>query len=239
MRATSCSAPSMATAWTRRAVHRTNGIPSGVALITVASSGDNAIVVSPGANHRLTADDVRCPRLAEAAVVLLQLEIPIDAVVAAAEHATGLVVCNPAPARHLPPELLAATDVLVPNESELGHLTGLSSTEDLETVVAAARTLDVPRIVVTLGQRGALVVEEGRRMHVAAPTVTPVDTTAAGDSFCAALADELVAGTDLVDAARWAVRVGAATTLRAGAQTSLPTRAEVATVEHSGWSRFT
>lgn len=212
------------------AVHRIPHVPSGVALITVDETGDNAIVVAPGANARLTAGDVRLPAVAHAAVVLLQLEIPTEAVVAAAHHAGGVVVLNPAPAPPgggLSPDLLAAVDVLVPNESEVARLTGVEVGDDLSSVAAAARSLGVGSAVVTLGARGALVVEPARHLHLPAPRVTPVDTTAAGDSFCAGLADALAGGHSLAEATRWAVRVGAATTLRSGAQSSLPTRAEV------------
>ena len=205
--------------------------PNGVALIAVGADGDNAIVVSPGANARLTPADVEAAAamLAGAAVTLLQLEVPLATVTAAARASAGTVVLNPAPApdRPLPPELLAAVNVLVPNQTELATLTGHDGAVDVETAVGLARSLAVPAVVVTLGPGGALVVTADEATHVHAPVVTPVDTTAAGDSFCAALADGLVGGATIVDAARWAVRVGAATTLRPGAQPSLPTPTEV------------
>jgi len=209
----------------------TAGVPNGVALISVGADGDNAIVVSPGANARVTIDDVATARpvLEAAAVTLLQLEIPLEAVTLAAATAGGTVVLNPAPApsEPLPTELLATVDVLVPNQTELATLAGHTAAVDVDTARALAADLPSRAVVVTLGARGALVVADGRADHVPAPVVTPVDTTAAGDSFCGALADALVRGETLVDAARWAVRVGAATTRRAGAQPSLPTPAEV------------
>ncbi len=213
-------------------VRTTPGAPSGTALIAVESTGDNAIVVSPGANARLGHDDVTTTSaVAHAGVVLVQLEIPIATVEAAAGVATGRVVLNPAPAPSagLPSTLLDAVDVLVPNEHELGLLAGvpLTADTDLADVATTARGLPVEQVVVTLGSRGALVVTSGRDEHVPAPVVEPVDTTAAGDSFCAALAGGLASGTDIVDAVAWAVRVGAATTLVAGAQPSLPTSGEV------------
>lgn len=208
----------------------TGGVPNGVALIAVAADGDNAIVVSPGANERVTVHDVD---VAAAAVrgadcVLLQLEIPVDAVVAAARHAAGTVILNPAPAptEHLPDDLLARVDVLVPNQTELATLTGHVGRVDIEVAASLARRLPCAAVIVTLGELGALVVGD-EVTHVPAPDVAPVDTTAAGDSFCAALADGMVGGRSLTDATRWAVRVGAATTLRPGAQPSLPTPAEV------------
>ena len=211
------------------ALSTTTDAPNGVALIAVAADGDNAIVVSPGANGRVTPSDVDAARevLERAAVTLLQLEIPLESVTAAAQAAAGTVVLNPAPAALLPRALLATVDVLVPNQSELGLLCAHDGPVDLAVAAELARTLPATAVVVTLGAEGALVVADGEATHVAAPVVDPVDTTAAGDAFCAALADGLVRGVSLVEAARWAVRVGAATTLRPGAQPSLPTPEEV------------
>ncbi len=211
----------------------TEAVPSGIAMIAVQSDGDNSIVVSPGANARLTAADVaNATVVAEAQVVLVQAEIPIEAVLEAARTAHGTVVWNPAPAPAdaVPLELLELVDVLVPNQTELSALTGHTGTIDVGTAAELARGLAAASVVVTLGADGALVVARDQVVHVPAPKVTPLDTTAAGDAFCAGLADRLVAGADLVEAARWATRVGAATTLRAGAQPSLPTPVEVETL---------
>ena len=214
----------------------TEGTPSGTALIAVGADGDNAIVVSPGANGRVNSADVkRAADVVEAAeVVLLQLEVPLEAVSAAVHRARGTVVLNPAPApaAMLPPDLLDRVDVIVPNQTELATLAGHAGLSpiggvDPETAVALARGLPVAAAVVTLGAAGAMVVTPADATHVPAPTVTPVDTTAAGDAFCGALADALVGGADLVEATEWAVKVGAAATLRPGAQPSLPTRSEV------------
>ena len=219
-----------------RCLLTTDDTPSGTALIAVAADGDNAIVVSPGANGRVSAADVEAAAdaIAGARVVLLQLEVPVEAVTEAARQASGKVVLNPAPApgAPLPAELLDGVDVIVPNQTELATLAGhagLSAIGDVDpdTAVALARGLPVAAVVVTLGADGAMVVTPSEATHVPAPSVLPVDTTAAGDAFCGALADALVDGADLVDAAGWAVRVGAATTLRPGAQPSLPTRSEV------------
>lgn len=209
----------------------TTDVPNGVALIAVGSDGDNSIVVSPGANARVTEADVAAaaPVLAEATVALLQLEIPLGAVAAAARTAGGTVILNPAPApaEPLPEALLADVDVLVPNQTELATLAGHDGPVDAEIARDLATSLPTASVIVTLGAQGALVVVDGEATHVPAPVVVPVDTTAAGDSFCGALADALVRGESLVDATRWAVRVGAATTQRHGAQPSLPTAAEV------------
>jgi len=209
----------------------TDGVPSGVALISVQADGDNAIIVSPGANARLKQTDIDLAgdTLAAASVTLLQLEIPINVALAAAQRAGGRVILNPAPAPPdgVPNELLSLVDVLVPNQTELAELAGVGGEVDAVRAVSLARGLPCSAVVVTLGADGALVIDDQTIEHVPAPKVVPVDTTAAGDSFCAALADALVDGRNLVEAATWAVRVGAATTLRAGAQTSLPTRPEV------------
>ena len=214
----------------------TEGTPSGTALIAVGADGDNAIVVSPGANGRLSAADVESAAdvLAAAEVVLLQLEVPLEAVSAAVRRAQGTVVLNPAPApaTMLPSDLIDGVDVVVPNQTELATMAGHAGLSpiggvDPETAVALVRGLPVAAAVVTLGGAGAMVVTPTDATHVPAPTVLPVDTTAAGDAFCGALADALVGGADLVEATEWAVRVGAATTLRHGAQPSLPTRADI------------
>ncbi len=212
-------------------LHTTEGVPNGVALIAVGSDGDNSIVVSPGANARVTESDVAAAAhlLTAATITLLQLEIPISAVVSAAQTAAGTILLNPAPAPSgpLPAQLLEATDILVPNQTELATLASHTGPVDVDTAIELARSLPCPTVVVTLGAEGALLVTAESATHVPAPRVDPVDTTAAGDSFCGALADGLVDGLDLEGAVRWAVRVGAVTTTRAGAQTSLPTRDQV------------
>ena len=129
-------------------------------------------------------------------------------------------------------DLLDGVDVIVPNQTELATMAGHAGLSpiggvDPETAVALARGLPIAAAVVTLGAAGAIVVTPTDATHVPAPAVMPVDTTAAGDAFCGALTDALVGGADLVEATEWAVRVGAAATLRHGAQPSLPTPAEV------------
>jgi ribokinase len=201
------------------------GVPSGIALITVSEDGENQIVVSPGANARLTPDDVgqAGAALAAAAVTLLQLEVPLEAVAAAARAAGGTVVLNPAPVRDLPEELLAEVDVLVPNRVELAQLAGGAEPEKVAEATRLAGRLPARAVVVTLGADGCLVIVGGDTVHVPAVPVRAVDTTAAGDAFCGGLADALAGGATLEDAARRAVRVAAAACLRPGAQASLPT----------------
>jgi ribokinase len=210
-------------------VRAADGVSSGTAFITVNEHGENQIVVSPGANARLTPEDVAAAgdALRAAAVTLLQLEIPLEAVAAAAATATGTVVLNPAPVRDLPGGLLGRVDVLVPNRVELAQLAGAAVPETVEAAAELAGRLPAPAVVVTLGADGALVVEDGQATRVPAVPVRPVDTTAAGDAFCGGLADALAGGAALADAARWAARVAAAACLREGAQASLPTPAQV------------
>lgn len=193
---------------------------TGLAVIVVDGSGENQIVVSPGANSQLLPGDLPADLLRSAALVLLQLEIPVETVAAAARLAGGTVVLNPAPATELPDELLAHVDVLVPNRTELAALAGDGEPE------AQARRLGRP-VVVTLGAAGALVVQGGEATRVPAPVVDAVDATAAGDAFCGALADGLVQGLDLVAATHRAVAAGGVAASRPGAQASLPTRGDV------------
>jgi ribokinase len=195
--------------------------PTGVALIAVDRAGENTIVVSSGANARVSAADVEEARdvLANAAVTLVQHEVPEDAVAAAIAAAGGTVVLNPAPAR----PIVAPVDVLVPNRGELEALVGRAGDP-----VELARSLDAARaVVVTLGSEGVAVIEGSRVERIPAPRVDAVDTTGAGDAFCGALAQALDAGADLVEAARWAVRAAAASVTKPGAQGGLPRRADL------------
>lgn len=211
------------------AVASTPGVPTGTALITVDEAGENAIVVGPGANARMRIEDVgaSADRIGAAAASLLQLEIPAPVVEEAARIAGGIVILNPAPAAPLAAELRRRVDVLVPNRSELAALTGrpVSTGDD---AARAAASLDGPRsVVVTLGADGAVVVSAAGTVPVPGVPAEVVDTTAAGDAFCGALADALVRGADVVEATRWAVRVAAVAVARVGAQSSLPRRGEV------------
>lgn len=197
--------------------------PTGLALITVDAGGENTIAVAPGANRHLPTDVAA--RVGDSAdVCLVQYEIPDDAVRAAID-AASLSIVNLAPYRQVD-GVVGVADVIVVNEVELRELTG-EDAEDPDSARAAAVRLGVPAVVVTLGGDGAVVIDRGQSTHVAAPSITPVDATGAGDAFCGGLADAVVRGESLADAVRWAVRVGATATLRRGAQAAMPRREEV------------
>ncbi|MGF7237618.1 MAG: PfkB family carbohydrate kinase [Frankia sp.] len=202
----------------------TPGVTTGTATVAVEPGGENLIVVAPGANAALTVDDVLIGAVREAAVLLAGLEVPLETVTAAARAANGLVVVNPAPPpiAGLPPPLLAAVDVLVPNEWELRQLGGAPPAEGpapLGRLTEQARSLGIPVVVVTIGSRGALVVpRDGEPTHVPAPAVATVDSAGAGDCFCGALAVALSAGSPLVEAVRFAVEAAARSTTVPGAR---------------------
>ncbi|EGG46739.1 MULTISPECIES: ribokinase [Streptomyces] len=210
------------------------GAPTGVALITVDPSGDNSIVVSPGANARLTPADVRAAEglLHASRVVSAQLEIPLETVVEVVRNLPEdtRFVLNPSPPRALPPEVLAACDPLIVNEHEARVVAGGAGLGGTPEEWARALLALGPRsVVVTLGAAGAVVAEgTGAPVRVPSVKVEAVDTTGAGDAFTAALAWRLGAGESLARAAAYAARVGAAAVTRAGAQVSFPTAREVA-----------
>lgn len=217
------------------ALHTHAERPTGLAVITVDESGENSIVVSPGANMALEEAQVSesSDLLGGAKVVLAQLEIPIEAVITAAGATSGIFCLNPAPARKLPTALMKRVDVLIPNRGELATLTSTRTPESLEDAVEAARSIAGPgAVVITLGGDGAVVIDSDDVTPIPPADVHPVDTTGAGDAFCGALAEALGRGCDLVEAARWAVVAGGLATTRHGAQDSMPTRAAVEA--HSG-----
>ncbi|EGX59897.1 ribokinase [Streptomyces zinciresistens K42] len=207
---------------------RTADGPSGTAHIVVDAEGGNAIVVVPGANGTL---DHLSPGdegvIASASTLLLQLEIPLPAVLAGARAARrhGVrTVLTPSPAQPLPGELLAAVDLLVPNEHEAAVLTGRTDPRE-----AAGALLDrVPEVVVTLGAAGCLYAARGAEpLTVPAPEVTAVDTTGAGDTFVGALAVASGEGRPMPDALRWAAAAAALSVQREGATVSMPYRPEI------------
>ncbi len=215
-------------------VLRDKASPSGVALIFVASDGENSIAVASGANGNLSPVDVRKARqaIAAASVLVMQLETPLPAVQAAAEIAAQAgvpVILNPAPACPLPDELLKLISILTPNETEAELLTGIPVTDDATAEQAADRLLarGVKTVIITLGARGAFVASEEFRGLVPGFEVKAVDTTAAGDVFNGALAVALARRQPLAEAVRFANAAAAISVTRLGAQPSAPKRKEI------------
>ncbi|MFJ9584000.1 ribokinase [Streptomyces acidicola] len=210
------------------------GAPTGVALITVDPSGDNSIVVSPGANGRLVPEDIRAAvsLLHASSVVSAQLEIPLETVVEVARNLPDgtRFVLNPSPPQPLPDELLAACDPLIVNEHEARVIAGGDLGGSPEDWARALLALGPRSVVVTLGAEGALVASAEGSVRVPSVKVEAVDTTGAGDAFTAALAWKLGTGGKLAEAAAYAARVGAAAVTKAGAQVSFPTAEEVASL---------
>jgi ribokinase len=210
--------------------------PTGTAVITVDESGQNQIIVISGSNMALRPADLERHRRAfrQARIVLIQLEIPLPTVVRSARlaHEHGIpVILNPAPARPLPKTLLRLVDYLVPNETELGQLAG-QPVRSVREAAAAARVLlgqGVRAVVVTMGAKGCLQVTEAGASLIPTRKVRPVDTTAAGDAFCGALAYALSGGGALKDALPFANAVAAFSVTREGAQSSMPTRRDMGT----------
>ncbi len=211
-------------------VRQVTGSSTGAAFITVTPDGENAITVAPGANRRLTAEDVddasEC--IGEAKVLVAQMEIPpevvLRAVEVAAENGTR-VLLNLAPPFEVPQRLLEKLDPLVINEHEAAFLLG-ERVEGVDgTLDAAPRLLALGpgSVVVTLGEDGAVFSDGESAQHLTAPKVEVVDTTGAGDAFVGALAAKLAGDASLEDAVAYAVRAGAAAVTEAGAQGALPT----------------
>ena len=207
--------------------------PSGVALITVDSKAENSIVVASGANADMTVTDIDSVAdiIKSSGILLLQLEIPMDAVVPAAEIAYNAgvqVVLNPAPAAVLPAELLKCVSILIPNETEASAISGIDI-NNFETAAAAAERLKgmgVREVIITMGSRGSVVCD-GDCTFVPAVKVNAVDTTAAGDTFCGGVCVALSEGKDLLEAVKFATAASSIAVQRPGAQDSIPNRCEV------------
>lgn len=208
---------------------------TGIALIAVDDRGENAIVVAPGANAALSESDVERALVGmDRGYLLLQLETPIETVTAAASiaHWHGVtVILDPAPARRLPRDLLASVDIMTPNESEALALLGRSGTDvaldEAPDVARSLLELGVGAIVVKLGANGAFLSDGSSAGHFRAPRVDAVDATAAGDAFNGALAVALAERKTIAEAIAFANAAAALSVTRAGAQTSLPRRADV------------
>jgi ribokinase len=217
-------------------VHATRAQPTGVALIWVDRQGQNSIVVASGANHELAAADVEAMRkpLQGAAIALFQLETPLDTVEAALKLAGkegAITVLDPAPAHPLPGTLLAAVDILTPNESEALLLCGRPparvSIDEARELAESLQRLGPRTVIIKLGDQGCLLLNEMGSWHFPGYAVDVRDTTAAGDTFNAALAVALAEGRPIEEAIPFANAAAAISVTRLGAQASAPSRAEV------------
>ena len=208
--------------------------PSGVALITVDSAGENSIVVAPGSNGNLLQEDIP-PTIFEAdkyEILLLQLEIPMDTVeysaILASDHGIK-VILNPAPARQLSDNLLMHTWLITPNETEAETITGVSITDitSAEKAAVLIQERGVKNVIITLGELGAFVKSENFTGLIPGVKVIPVDTTAAGDVFNGALAVAISEGKNIADAVNFANKAASVSVTRMGAQASAPYRNEI------------
>lgn len=214
---------------------------TGTAIITVAAS-DNTIVVIPGSNALVSADDVADAPLAKGDVAVSQFEIPLPTIAAFFQRACAAgatTLLNPAPAQKMSGELLALVDILVLNETELGFLAGveLSESDEAAKIIAVARKLQARQdqtICVTLGKRGVLALAASEEFAVPGRMVKAVDTTGAGDCFVGALASQLADGMPLRAALAFANAAASISVQRMGAGPSMPTAAEVAAVLSTG-----
>jgi ribokinase len=212
-------------------VARLQGAATGVAAIVVDEAGENQIAVASGANHMLRASDVerafRELDLTAARCALLSLEVEDEVVAEAAERAAehGMaVVVNPAPARPLPPGLLARGPILTPNQAEAAELTGCD--ESAAAATALVRS-GAAAALVTAGAQGVFVEAGGHARRVEAPRVSVHDTTGAGDTFSGVLAAGLARGSELHEAARWATAAAALSVTKSGARAGMPTASEI------------
>lgn len=208
--------------------------PSGVALISVDKKAENCIVVASGANADITEADIEANRKAieEASILLLQLEIPVEAVVKAAKigHEAGVyVILNPAPACDLPEEIYRYLSLIIPNQTEIALMTGIEARDEegAAKAVEALRDKGVKDVIVTMGSKGSMVYHEGKATFVPSQKVNAVDTTAAGDTYCGGLCVALSEGKDIIEAARFATAASALTVQKQGAQESIPYRKDI------------
>lgn len=207
--------------------------PSGIALIIVDNGAENSIVVASGANLDIHAADLEASEsaLRSCDILLLQLEIPVPAVLQAARiaNASGAtVILNPAPFAALPDEIFRYISLFIPNETELASFSGMP-VRDVPTAVAAADVLfakGVGKMIITMGSKGSLILDGGEPRFIQARRVKAVDTTGAGDTYCGALCVAIAEGKTLPEAAEFASAVSALSVTKMGAQTAMPKRVE-------------
>lgn len=207
---------------------------TGIATIVVDKNADNTIIVVPGANFELTLDDIdkNIELIKSADIVLLQLEIPIDVVeyiLKKSKEYNKITILNPAPAEKLSVEIIKNVDYLVPNETELELLSGMSTNSQEEVLVASKKIMDmgVKNLIVTMGKNGSIFVGKEKVVKIGIHKVKAIDPTAAGDSFIGGVIRMLAEGEEIEKAMEFGARVGAITVTKEGAQSSLPTWDEV------------
>jgi ribokinase len=208
--------------------------PSGVALITVDANGENCITVAPGANAALMPADLQnaIPIIKSAALLLIQLEIPletVDYVISQAAENNVKIVLNPAPGCSLPDDLLSKVSIITPNETEAEMLTGIKvsgieSTENAARVLAAK---GIKTVIITMGAQGAFLFHNGACHFFRAPVCLAIDTTAAGDVFSGALAVAISEGNTILEAVPFACQAASLSVSKMGAQASAPYRDEL------------
>lgn len=210
------------------------GQKTGVAIILIDENHQNSIVISPEANHELTVQKLEqhTSIIAQADMLLCQLEVPLETVIRAVEIAhenKTTVLLNPAPATRLPESLLKKVDYLIPNETEIALLSGIEvmDLESAEDAILTLQNLGAKQVLLTLGDQGVAWVGKGIIQHQAAPSIQAIDTTAAGDTFIGSLAVALGEGKPLASAIRFAQHAAALAVNKLGAQTSIPTKDDV------------
>jgi ribokinase len=213
--------------------------PTGIAHIRIDGTGQNNIVVVPLANSKISEQQIHAAlENTDADTLLLQLEIPWGLNARAIELAKSRgmrVILDPAPAQHLPEQAWGLVDIVTPNESEASAITGVK-VQDVESAMKAGKWFverEVTSAIVTLGDKGVVLVEKNRSQHFAAPQVNAVDTTAAGDAFAGYLGASLSQGMNLDDTIEFSVVAASISVTRFGASSSLPSRQEVATFRAS------
>ena len=207
---------------------------TGVALITVDNNAQNSIVVSPGANFEVKEEDIdnNIEAIKNSDIVVLQLETPLNTIKYALKKSKELnkyTILNPAPALKLDDEIIKNVDLLTPNETELEIISGVSIEieEDIQKAAQIMIEKGVKELIVTLGSKGSLYINKEKSIFKKAYKVEAVDTTAAGDSYTAALAVALSKDKNIEEAMDFASKVGALSVLKEGAQSSLPTLEDV------------
>lgn len=207
---------------------------TGVALITVDNNAQNSIVVSPGANFEVKEEDIdnNIEAIKNSDIVVLQLETPLNTIKYALKKSKELnkyTILNPAPALKLDDEIIKNVDLLTPNETELEIISGVSieTEEDIQKAAQIMIEKGVKELIVTLGSKGSLYINKEKSIFKKAYKVEAVDTTAAGDSYTAALAVALSKDQSIEEAMDFASKVGALSVLKEGAQSSLPTLEDV------------